>query len=224
VVFRNLNLTDAEPEVYAWFSSVLKPGMFFYDVGAFVGHYSLCAAKRVGPSGGVLAFEPTDITFGYLQSHVRLNGFDEQIRAYNYLVGDDDFEEVDFFIQGQGVQASNGVAFRRDVQYVDRSRLSTTRKRMRSLDSISRETGFIPNVIKIDVEGGEERVLRGAENTLRLHRPQIVCSIHPFWMVGLTDSVDSLLSYMHSLNYRAFDFAGQEKHDLGFEEVLFLPQ
>jgi protein-L-isoaspartate O-methyltransferase len=51
----------------------LKPGQVFYDIGANVGYYSLLAAKCVGNTGAVIAFEPLPRNIVYLTSHLRLN-------------------------------------------------------------------------------------------------------------------------------------------------------
>ena len=52
----------------------IRPGMVVYDVGAHIGQYALFFAKRVGPGGRVLSFEPNPDIFEQLKRNVALNG------------------------------------------------------------------------------------------------------------------------------------------------------
>ncbi len=52
---------------------LLRPGDIFVDVGANLGYFSLLGARRVGPEGTVLAYEPVPATFAWLTSNIRLN-------------------------------------------------------------------------------------------------------------------------------------------------------
>lgn len=55
------------------FAALVKPGSVVWDVGAHVGFYTLLAARAVGPSGRVVAFEPVPRNLRYLRRHIALN-------------------------------------------------------------------------------------------------------------------------------------------------------
>ena len=68
-----------EPNEFAFLDRVLKPGMVFVDVGANDGYYTLFAARRVGPSGRVVAAEPSSRERAHLQRNLGRNGLDNVI-------------------------------------------------------------------------------------------------------------------------------------------------
>jgi len=81
-----------EPHVTSHFCSLLREGTKVADVGASLGYYTLLAAKRVGKSGGVLAFEPNPFRFKYLLRTIQINGW-ENVTAYKLFVSDFDSPE-----------------------------------------------------------------------------------------------------------------------------------
>jgi FkbM family methyltransferase len=64
-----------EPGVTHLFESLLQPGMVVVDAGAHIGYFSLLAARRVGPTGKVFAFEPAPSNFGLLVKNIEINGY-----------------------------------------------------------------------------------------------------------------------------------------------------
>jgi hypothetical protein len=62
-----------EPLLSRWVEERLAPGDVFVDVGANMGYYSLLAARRVGPAGGVVAIEPSPPIFAKLTANLALN-------------------------------------------------------------------------------------------------------------------------------------------------------
>ena len=113
------------------------------DVGAYLGAYTLRAAK----SGcTVYAFEPNPYSFKILSLNVKDNGFDNYVKLFNVAVGDREdeaFIALDF----------------------DTTRVSNNgyKVKMITLDSLKLRK---VNWLKVDVEGFEKEVLRGAESTL----------------------------------------------------------
>jgi FkbM family methyltransferase len=137
------------------FLSFVKPGMTVLDVGANLGMYSLTAAKRVGPSGRVFAFEPVPATYQRLCEHIRLNALDN-VRPCRLAVSD-----------GQG-RATLNVADRSAssslFHQVDQGTIDVATE---SLDSfVRREALATVDAVKIDVEGAELHVVRGMRGLL----------------------------------------------------------
>lgn len=64
-----------EPGVLKRFRRLVRPGMVVADVGAYLGHYTLEAARRLAGRGKIYSFEPNPETFGWLRENVRLNGW-----------------------------------------------------------------------------------------------------------------------------------------------------
>jgi len=154
-----------EPEEVAVFTSLVHSGAALFDVGAHVGYYTLVASRLVGPSGQVVAFEPNPRNLGYLRRHVLLNDC-ANVRviaaAVADVAGQATFEEG--ASDAEGALASGG---RLDVEVV-------------TLDALAYDTPGVhpPSVLKIDVEGAEQRVLLGAERILAEAQPDILLSTH----------------------------------------------
>ncbi len=128
----------------------LREGDTFVDVGANIGHLTLLAAQRVGPSGTVVAIEPHPRTFAFLRKNVQLNGF-KQVRAINAAAGNH-------------VGQAQITDFRTD----DMNHLESNRGikvPLLTLDSLGIERRV--NLLKIDTEGFEPYVLEGATHLLQ---------------------------------------------------------
>jgi FkbM family methyltransferase len=161
----------AEPLVQAALARHLGPGMVFYDVGANVGFLTLLGARLVGRSGAVIAFEPHPGNAAALRHNVALNGFDHVV----------------VFEQAAAAQPGSGTLF-----FADQTTLATLVQPPGSTDGgaaievalvaidelVTRHVIPPPAVVKIDVEGAELDVLRGMRETIRRHRPMILCEVH----------------------------------------------
>ena len=211
-----------EPPVYRWIAQHVGPDTQFYDVGAFIGYHTLCAAKRVGASEGVFAFEPAPSNVEVLEHNLALNKLAHRVRIFPVAVGDADRGSVSFYLRA-GDPSTHSLARIEKVAHVASSALTRVEVPLRSIDSIVDETKRPPTLMKIDVEGAECRVLKGARETLLEHRIPIICAIHPLWLANLGDDIETFLQLVRSCRYRAFDLSGVEKKSFDFEEVVLLP-
>lgn len=145
----------------------LSPGAVFYDVGANVGFFALLAARAVGPTGRVVAFEPVPEMIAAIGDNARLNGL--RVAVIPLAVGGADGRELLHLARhpGGAALASAGTPpdWRGDLEV-----------EVRTLDSLVAE-GVVPppTVVKIDVEGAEGAVLAGMAGLLRASRPVIFC-------------------------------------------------
>ncbi|MBM3969577.1 MAG: FkbM family methyltransferase [Planctomycetes bacterium] len=153
-----------EPIQSEAFHRLIHPGSVVFDVGAHVGYYTVLSSVLAGPSGQVIAFEPLPANLKYLRRHLQLNACGN-VRVLTNCVGEGSSTARFDDSHGTGV-GHLATAGRLEVQ-------------VRSLDEMV-ESGElpIPQFIKIDVEGAELLVLRGAEQLLRRHHPTLVLSTH----------------------------------------------
>jgi FkbM family methyltransferase len=172
------NRTRYEPITTDFLIDALKPGDVFVDIGANHGYFTLIAASQVGPSGRVYAFEPNPPVFAQLAAHVRLNGFDDRVRMSDAAQSDSDGEAIFFVSQcrtNSGLSSLAPAAERLEGGLLSSDH--TVRVRTETFDGWYARTspGRIA-VVKIDVEGAEDRVLNGMAATLRSGAIQsIVC-------------------------------------------------
>jgi len=127
----------------------------FFDVGSYIGMYSLIASCC--PGAGVYSFEPHPFTFNILLENISLNNFKDKIRPFQLALSDSNGSA--FFSNGKGVstnkiedKVSNGF----NVIQVDAV----------TGDSFCEKHKVAPEFIKIDVEGHEDKVLYGFQNNM----------------------------------------------------------
>jgi FkbM family methyltransferase len=154
----------------------LHEGDVFCDIGANIGLYSLMAAARVGSTGKVYAFEPLAGNFASLVENVRLNGFCEQITPFSIALTDSPglfpFHYRSLEPGSSGSQLHEAID---DHEKVFQP-LVTEMKYGASLDELV-EAGILrhPDVVKIDVDGNEARILRGMRSLLTSERrPRLI--------------------------------------------------
>ena len=143
----------------------LKPGMKVVDVGANIGLYSVLAAKLVGPTGAVWAFEPSPDTFSALQRNLSLNRCDH-VRAFQLALSDTPDATLPLRTD-QGY----GDAYRYLVQSSTAKPpdgADTTLVPVTTLDQWGASAGLRDiDFLKVDIEGGEYRLLLGAVDILK---------------------------------------------------------
>ena len=157
-----------EPEVLSFIVTHLKavgPGAVFVDVGASVGALAIPVAHAIAPDGRVIAVEASSRIMGYLTRNVVANGLgnvDCVSAAATDVEGEVDFYEAPIDHFGMGSMGSQFHAKPSPVLG-------------RSLDDVLAEAS-VPrvNLLKIDVEGFEAKVLRGAKRVLQGEDPPVV--------------------------------------------------
>jgi FkbM family methyltransferase len=151
-------------------ATYLKPGHVFCDIGANVGFFTVIAARLVGPSGRVYAFEPMPDNAVLLRRNVELNAF-RHVTVVEKAVSS---------ASGQGElllsHFSGGSALLTATAPPDlKGRIPVE---LVSVDDlVAGRDVAAPNVVKIDVEGAELDVLRGMSATIQAHKPIIVYEV-----------------------------------------------
>ena len=185
---------NAEPEVQDALATYLKPGGCFFDVGAHIGVYSLMACRLVAAWGRVVAFEPDPRNAQLIREHALRNGFGN-ISVAQVAVWRFDGEVC--FRRG-GLQLT-GQSSRRGA--VVNSGLDTGPEGIISVRAVSldrfAEGSCSPDLIKIDVEGAEDEVLKGATGLLTGARPTLICEVHH------AEAAAFIEDFLGTRNYRA---------------------
>ena len=150
---------------------IIKKGMTIVDAGANIGFYSLIASGLVGPTGKVISFEPSKETFTRLLDNIKLN----------------EFSNIIPFNNGLGDKANEKLVLRQDVGYKDAERylfpgnkapdtkienISILQRKeeviLDTLDNCLKNLNITKvDFIKIDTEGYEYYILKGAKNILQ---------------------------------------------------------
>jgi FkbM family methyltransferase len=147
----------------------VRPGDAVWDVGANVGVFTVAAAAAAGATGRVVAFEAdVDMAALLVRSVAERRGRGAEVVVIPAAVSDQS-GTVRFAISGYRTAASSIEGFGR-FHESGRVRVCPCWR----IDDVTAWHG-IPSLIKIDVEGAENLVLRGAADTVRTARPRILC-------------------------------------------------
>lgn len=186
-----------EPTVRRAIEGLLRPGDTMIDVGANVGYYTVLAGLLVGPSGRVLAFEPQEAVHAELERNVALNCLGN-VQTWKAGLGESR-HEARFYVPESGRESlgslrSNGrfpVAKETTIQVL-------------ALDDVLRERGGSQvRLMKIDAEGAELSVLRGAAQLLESpERPYLIFEANETNTEPFGYSVYDVLSYVSSKGYK----------------------
>jgi FkbM family methyltransferase len=200
----------------------IPDGALVFDVGANVGFFTARFARMVGAAGRVIAIEPESRNAADLDRSLTRQGLRDRVEIVAAVAAEREgmmslvlnpSHPADHKIGDQGVPV-----------------------RAVTLDGLVRLAGKSPALIKIDVQGAEPRVLDGAAETIRLHRPALYIELHDPSLAAMGSSVEALLDRLSAAGYQPhrLDRKGAEaltreqtlawcKAPPGYQDVLFLP-
>ncbi len=194
----------------------LAPAMRVIDLGANIGYYALKAAQKVGPQGKVYAFEPDPVNFSLLCRNAEINHF-TQIIPVSKMVSDKT-ETRKLFLSAKNLGAHTGIEGNvmmgrggsRDVEAVSLDHFFKTQNETRV------------DFIKMDVQGMEGRVLRGASELLK-NNPRLKILME-FWPGGLKNAGEDPGKMLEDLKALGFEIKalhrGQLKKYQGLENLI----
>lgn len=177
------------------FKKILKKGDVVFDIGANIGLTAIYAAKRIGINGNVFAFEPMPNTCDILNYNIRLNKL-KNITSINVALSD----RIGFAEIYDNIHINRGAA----SLYSEKKENGITIP-LDTLNNIIYKYKIDKiDLIKIDIEGSEISMLKGAFNVFNLERKPIIC-IEFSREVKSENSVDSLYDILKiELNYELF--------------------
>jgi FkbM family methyltransferase len=200
-------------DLYDFAQEYVKPGDTVWDVGANMGVLTFAAASRAGSNGKVLAIEPDSWSVNHLRHSVRANrnsginvdilqaavsdrlsieplNIPQRNRAASHL-------EI---AGGAGAQLVGGIRERHLVVTL-------------TLDWIAQYYAA-PSILKIDVDGGEMRVLRGGRHVLAECKPIILTEVYE-------RNAGEVTKFLHDLGYALFDYDRGSKGKVHIERALY---
>ena len=196
-----------------WLRQHVRPGSCVIDIGANVGEYAALAAELVGPAGHVYAFEPAPETAARLRERFARSS---QVSIVEAAVGDvtrtvrlylDAFNPTQHSLGSHNVGRDGGAV----------------KVQQRALDDVKGLRA--PDVIKIDAQGGELRVLHGAKRLIATAKPFIVFELWPYGLRNLRAEPADLLAELKQSGYTLFKLAlnGRLKNEKQIADFLARP-
>jgi FkbM family methyltransferase len=178
----------SEPDVQRALERHVRAGDVVYDIGANVGFFALLAARLSTPGGHVYAFEPMEPNVRALRRNLELNAVDHAT-------------VVQAAVSDRCGRAHMSPGNNQATGHLAEQGPGLMTVEATTIDTFVAAGHRPPTLLKIDVEGAEDRVLRGMRDTLLEHRPVILCELHH-------DVIDPRRAAITSL----LDVAGYDEH------------
>jgi FkbM family methyltransferase len=218
-VGRSIRQGTYEPAEMAFVSRFLRPGMTVLDIGAHHGMYSLLASRRVGPTGRVVAFEPSPRERQALRRHLQLNRAGN-VDVEEFAVGDS-AAEAELFVAELRNDGCNSL--RPPVVAAESIPVHVVK-----LDDWLPQCKLPPvDFVKMDVEGGELAALQGASASFQAgFRPVILAEVQDVRTEPWGYPAREIIRFLERYSYRWFSLKEDgsvrplEAHRITFEDNL----
>lgn len=182
-----------EPTTIKFLKEILTPGATVIEVGANIGAHSLLIASTIGKNGTLWAIEPTLFANKKLKENISLNTQINNINIIETLISNNCSDLVDISINSDwslnGAQSPEVFA-NKPVITID-VLVSTN-----SINAL--------NLLKVDVDGFDLKVLQGARDTLKNLKPIIYCELCEYALNANGDSIDGIFDLLEGLGYKCF--------------------
>jgi FkbM family methyltransferase len=214
VLFQRFIIYGAyEPAVSSMFLKHVDPNRDVIDVGANVGFFTVGAARRL-QKGRVLAIEPTAGAFNRLVGNVRDNGVADRVITERVLIADAPGDGLVNVVEGREEYSSLGRLVHPSVASAG---VKQEQVPIVTLDFLVAKHQLAPSLIKVDVEGAEHKVLRGAVETLRRFRPYVMAECADIMLAQQGSSSVEIRELLASLGYR---FVNPETPQTSFGKTI----
>jgi len=207
-----------EPSSYLAMKRYVKTGDIVLDIGANVGGHTLPLAEMVSKTGSVIAIEPTLWAFNKMCDNISLNtSLQERIIPLQVLLTDVDNDEA------APKELYSSWTF--DDKEIKHATLmgtlkSTVGTRIRTLDSLVAEMQLQKiDFIKLDVDGFELKVLKGANNILRRFKPKMLIELCPHVLKEHNSSLEEYFEILKKYNYQIFEEVSGKQLELNSKVI-----
>lgn len=192
---RHIYFRDFDPLETRFLRKTIKPGWVAVDAGANVGYYSILISQLVGTGGLVYAFEPSENNWEKLSKTIRLNS-STNVRACKFALSDSCGKaSIIPGPRGSSGKAHLGGAETQGCDSADQTTLDSfaVQNHLNRLD-----------IIKVDIEGCEERFLVGGAKTIDHFKPVLLMELNPAALEAFGTTAESLTARLHGFGYQLF--------------------
>jgi FkbM family methyltransferase len=214
---------EYEPEAIRVVKENVSPDRDAIDVGANIGFFT-CLLASCLQSGRVLAVEPTPGAHKRLVANVARNELGQKVIVFYGALADKpgilDIELIEDREEFSSLGGINHHSVRHDQ---NRTRIPVN---VSTIDQLVFENGLNPGFIKIDVEGAEGLVLRGATETLKTFRPVIFAEFSRELLAAKGFKAESIVAELKAAGYSVCD-PFHSDHTVGsraFGDILAVPK
>lgn len=203
LMFWSGGLARFEPFTVKALRAAVRPGDTVFDVGANIGFFSTLLSRLVGPDGKVLAFEPEPENLALLRANLAANGC-RNVTVEPCAVGAWPGTATFSLDEATGSTGHLGSEATAGEMAVGTGKVRLIETRVETIDGLADRLGAVPDVIKMDIEGGEVRALAGATETLAKSRPVVLSEL-------AGDDGADVVRFLDDHAYRMWDLESGEE-------------
>lgn len=188
-----------EPFTTELMKKYLNENTNFIDIGAHIGYYSLFCASHA-KNGRVIAFEPEEKNLGILRKNIHANNI-KNITISDYAISDMNDTMIDFYLGGENNTGDNRFfpdTFRELSLKRNKVKIKTS-----TLDNFLKTDGMKPDLIKMDIQGGELLALKGMKHTIENSDKLLLFT--EFWPRGILSNGGSPKEFLELLCQNGFN-------------------
>lgn len=183
----------------AWFFELAKNSENVFDIGCNVGYMSLIAAIQKMNKSIVLA-DPNPEALAKAAQNMVINNFGLKTKFISAFIGDSDKEKVKFYTVGSGAAGSMYASHAETASAIN----SFYEVEKTTIDTLVERVGYVPDLIKIDVEGAEYLVLKGAVKTASQKKAVFFIEMHSIQELPMVKNASLVLQWCKSNAYKAY--------------------
>jgi FkbM family methyltransferase len=197
----------------------IKSGMIVADVGANIGTFTIPAVKKTGENGKVYAFEPEPVNLRILRKRIKRALCANYQKAVCVIPSAITDKQGLINLYTDLIHPANHSIYKENlIKHADTKKVKTN-----TIDNLFFEKNIRLDVLKIDVEGAENLVIRGAENTIKKYKPVIISEYWPEGVKIFNKNPKEYIEKLLSMGYLVDGLKSKEGDKKGFTNLVFTP-
>lgn len=202
ILKRILVYRDYESELVTLIKRYIDPKKDVLDVGANVGFHSVLFSKLINNNCKVLSFEPTPTALHYLNNNLKRNECLEKVIVYQGIATNKEGSYILNVIDGLEEYSSIGKLSHPYTRNRESRSLSV---KGNTIDNLVKEYKLSPGFIKIDTEGAESFVFKGATETISKYKPVIISELSEKLLREQGQTCSEIFNQLKDADYQIFD-------------------
>lgn len=207
-LYRRIVKLGGEREQIQLFLDSIRPGETVWDIGGFIGMFTVLSSKRVGPAGRVITFEPEPETYNKLLANCELNQCNN-VTVFNAALSDATDKGMIFASR----ENENAIHSLRPNEHLQDNGIPT--QLYNAAELVRDQNVPVPNAVKLDVEGAECLVMNGMKSILSDVKCRFLfMEVHPDDLPNFGHSLDDVHAILDEVGFpitRRFE-RGTEYH------------
>lgn len=183
----------------AWYFALLQNSKTIFDLGCNIGYTSLMAAIQK-QNEKILLVDPNPEALAKAAQNIIVNGFGMKSTFISAFVGDEDGKKIKFYTVGSGEAGSMYASHAETAEAVN----SFYEVEEITIDTLVQKVGFIPDLVKIDVEGAESLALIGAKRLAQTQKTMFFIEMHALKERPMRENAEFIIDWCLKNNYKAF--------------------